>query len=162
MVHLTEIKDGSEATPHPHLLFSASCLHIPHYRSPLPHPPLFSECDALDKLIADKMERLTGTRDGGTVWKCLVCDRQYKDKTKMKHHIETHLNSFQQCPVCAVACKTRRTLKTHIARAHEKSRDAAAGGGGFLLLDVPLPPKEETIQNNTENPFEPKVVLTSE
>jgi hypothetical protein len=107
------------------------------------------------------MERLTGTRDGGTVWKCLVCDRQYKDKTKMKHHIETHLNSFQQCPVCAVACKTRRTLKTHIARAHEKSREAT-GGGGFLLLDVPLPPKEETSQNNTENPFEPKVVLTSE
>jgi hypothetical protein len=136
-------------------------------------PPVSDEDDRLDRLIADRMERLTGTHDG-TIWKCLVCERRYKDKTKMKHHIETHLNSVQPCPLCSQTCKTRRTLKTHIARAHHtaaatvelelRSRERAqSGSGGCLVVEFPpAGPKIEREQDENSNPFEPKIELTSE
>jgi hypothetical protein len=123
------------------------------------------EDERLDQLIADRMERLTGTHDG-TIWKCLVCERRYKDKTKMKHHIETHLNSVQPCPLCSQTCKTRRTLKTHIARAHHNAAVAvdleAQGGGGSSPPVADFGGKNAREQDVNSNPFEPKIELTSE
>ena len=127
-------------------------------------PPLVSDCDSasLDRLIADKMERLTGTRDG-TVWKCQVCERRYKDKTKMKHHIETHLDSVQPCPLCSQTCKTRRTLKTHMARAHHTSASELDRSRETDYLVVEYPSKGvQREQDENSNPFEPAVELSSE
>jgi len=72
----------------------------------------------LDEKIERNMNRIVGENGEGVFYSCGVCQRTYKDKTKMKHHIETHLDSYQICPICHQHCKTRRTLKTHMARAH--------------------------------------------
>jgi len=69
------------------------------------------------------MNRIVGENGEGVFYQCDVCERTYKDKTKMKHHIETHLNSYQICPICQQHCKTRRTLKTHMARTHSSNFD---------------------------------------
>ena len=75
----------------------------------------------LEEEIDKRMTRLVGEHGEGVMYSCQVCQRTYKDKTKMKHHIETHLDSFQICPICSQQCKTRRTLKTHIVRTHGNS-----------------------------------------
>merc|ERR1712179_506469 len=72
----------------------------------------------LDEKIERNMNRIVGENGEGVFYSCGVCQGTYKDKTKMKHHIETHLDSYQICPICQQHCKTRRTLKTHMARAH--------------------------------------------
>jgi len=75
----------------------------------------------LEQEIDKRMTRIVGDQGEGVMYSCKVCLRTNKDKTKMKHHIETHLDSFQVCPICSQQCKTRRTLKTHIARTHGSS-----------------------------------------
>jgi len=82
---------------------------------------LVKKISNLDQEIHKRMTRIVGDPGEGVMYSCKVCQRTNKDKTKMKHHIETHLDSFQVCPICSQQCKTRRTLKTHIARAHESS-----------------------------------------
>jgi len=72
----------------------------------------------LDEKIEAKMNRIVGANGEGVFYSCEVCSRTYKDKTKMRHHIETHLDSYHICPICRQQYKTRRTLKTHIARSH--------------------------------------------
>jgi len=75
----------------------------------------------LDQEIEKRMTRIVGEQGEGVMYSCQVCQRVYKDKTKMKHHIETHLDSFQICPLCSQQCKTRRTLRTHMVRTHGSS-----------------------------------------
>jgi len=82
------------------------------------HLDLSKRLSNLEEEIDKRMTRLVGEHGEGVMYSCQVCQRTYKDKTKMKHHIETHLDSFQICPICSQQCKTRRTLKTHIARTH--------------------------------------------
>jgi len=75
----------------------------------------------LDEKIESRMNRIVGENGEGVFYCCGVCSRTYKDKTKMRHHIETHLDSYHNCPICRQQYKTRRTLKTHIARSHQHS-----------------------------------------
>ena len=103
----------------------------------------------LDEQIQEKMSRLMGANGEGMLWCCDVCNRKYKDKTKMRHHIETHLDSFVSCPLCNQLCKTRRTLKTHIGRSHGKDAIAATVNKVELAKIVKL-----------ETCFEPKITLS--
>ena len=119
--------------------------------SAAPDRTLLSELNQhLDEQIQDKMTRLMGAHGEGMLWSCDVCKRRYKDKTKMRHHIETHLDSFVSCPVCNQLCKTRRTLKTHIGRSHGKE---AVQGTASKLDSAKLV--------NIEMCFEPKIELSS-
>jgi len=92
---------------------------------------LVKKISNLEQEIDKRMTRIVGDQGEGVMYSCQVCQRTNKDKTKMKHHIETHLDSFQVCPICSQQCKTRRTLKTHIARTH-----------GSRELDVHFPGHE--------------------
>ena len=89
----------------------------------------------LDEKIERRMNRIVGGNGEGVFYCCGVCSRTYKDKTKMRHHIETHLDSYHSCPICQQQYKTRRTLKTHIARSHRNSTSAF----GSQLLEVEMP-----------------------
>ena len=89
----------------------------------------------LDEKIERRMNRIVGGNGEGVFYCCGVCSRTYKDKTKMRHHIETHLDSYHSCPICQQQYKTRRTLKTHIARSHQNSTSAF----GSQLLEVEMP-----------------------
>ena len=99
----------------------------------------------LDQQIYERMSRLMGSNGEGMMWKCDVCNRRYKDKTKMRHHIETHLDSFVKCPICNQLCKTRRTLKTHIGRSHGKEAASAVNNmsDNIVKLDMCMEPKIE-------------------
>jgi len=105
---------------------------------------LIERNDDLDKQIEERMSRLMGSQGEGMMWVCDVCKRKYKDKTKMRHHIETHLDSFVSCPICNQLCKTRRTLKTHIGRSHGKDGKASNTDTFQVVnLDTCMEPKIE-------------------
>merc|ERR550519_527038 len=71
----------------------------------------------LDALIANSMSASTEAR--GRIWSCNVCGVTNRDKTKMKRHVETHMEGFvHSCPYCNQQMKTRRTLKVHLERVH--------------------------------------------
>ena len=73
----------------------------------------------LDEQIAKNMDKLL-SEDGRTyAWQCLLCGRNNKDKSIVKHHVETHFPGYaQQCPHCQNMMKTRKSLKMHIIREH--------------------------------------------
>ena len=92
----------------------------------------------LDEKIESRMNRIVGENGEGVFYCCDVCSRTYKDKTKMRHHIETHLDSYHNCPICQQQYKTRRTLKTHIARSHHHSNlDTAAFENELSVVEMP-------------------------
>jgi uncharacterized C2H2 Zn-finger protein len=68
-------------------------------------------------MIANSMS--ARTEAGGRIWSCNVCGVTNRDKTKMKRHVETHIEGFiHSCPYCNQQMKTRRTLKVHLERVH--------------------------------------------
>ena len=73
----------------------------------------------LDEQIAKNMDKFV-LEDGRTyAWQCLLCGRNNKDKSIVKHHVETHFPGYaQQCPHCQNMMKTRKSLKMHIIREH--------------------------------------------
>ena len=86
----------------------------------------FSELDAL---IAKSMSQVYHSEWGkGAMWKCDVCSRTNKDKSIIKHHVETHFHFQQTCPYCGQQMKTRKSLKMHISNLHSLSRTAKNDG----------------------------------
>jgi len=73
----------------------------------------------LDEQIAKNMDKFL-LEDGRTfAWQCLMCGRNNKDKSIVKHHVETHFPGYsQQCPYCNNIMRTRKSLKMHIIREH--------------------------------------------
>jgi len=73
----------------------------------------------LDVLIAKNMDKYYLEDDKTCAWQCLLCGKNNKDKSIVKHHVETHFPGFsQQCPHCQHMMKTRKSLKMHILREH--------------------------------------------
>jgi len=73
----------------------------------------------LDELIAKNMEKYYLEDNRTCAWQCLLCGKNNKDKSIVKHHVETHFPGYaQQCPYCQNMMKTRKSLKMHILREH--------------------------------------------
>jgi len=70
----------------------------------------------LDVLISESMSRTV--IQGAALWKCHLCERSSKDKSIMRHHIETHFPGENICPHCGQASKTRKSLRMHMANHH--------------------------------------------
>jgi len=70
----------------------------------------------LDVLISESMSRTV--EEGVALWKCHLCERSSKDKSIMRHHIETHFPGQNVCQYCGQASKTRKSLRMHIANHH--------------------------------------------
>ena len=70
----------------------------------------------LDVLISESMSK--AVEHGVAVWRCHLCERSSKDKSIMRHHIETHYPGQNVCQYCGQASKTRKSLKMHIANHH--------------------------------------------
>jgi hypothetical protein len=70
---------------------------------------------------------MSPSSDGaGKAWACNVCGKTNKDKTKMKRHVETHVEGFiHPCPFCRKQNKSRESLRQHVANYHTE-------GKGFL------------------------------
>jgi len=73
----------------------------------------------LDEQIAKNMDKFLLEDGRNYAWQCLLCGRNNKDKSIVKHHVETHFPGYaQQCPYCQNMMKTRKSLKMHIIREH--------------------------------------------
>ena len=59
-------------------------------------------------------------------YECSVCRKIQKCKTKMKMHIETHLEGFShQCKFCGMVKKTTRALQLHVWDQHTRTKKDA-------------------------------------
>ena len=57
-------------------------------------------------------------------WKCKICGKSNKKRTKVAHHVETHLENFSfSCEYCNKTSKTRKALKSHIYYNHTKKNN---------------------------------------
>ena len=75
----------------------------------------------LEEEIAKKM---TAIIDGNkTTFKCTVCQKETRDKTKMKFHVETHLKGYHhKCKFCGQVKTTRGSLYFHVWDKHTRTR----------------------------------------
>ena len=56
-------------------------------------------------------------------YECMVCQKKQKCKTKMKMHVETHLEGFShKCKFCEMVKKTRKALQLHVWDQHTRSK----------------------------------------
>jgi len=69
----------------------------------------------LDMLINTSMVKDAG--DAG-LWRCLKCNVANRHKARIRTHVETHFQSQQLCTMCNQICKTRDSLRKHIAKMH--------------------------------------------
>jgi len=70
----------------------------------------------LDSLISESMSK--SLVEGVALWMCHLCERSSKDKSIIRHHVETHFPGRNVCPLCGQPSKTRKALKMHIATQH--------------------------------------------
>ena len=81
--------------------------------------PLFSaEVNAeLDKQI----EEILVKNDG--VWSCKVCGKFANHKSKLKQHVETHIDGFSHpCGICGKSYRSRNVLRMHLSRDHKNKK----------------------------------------
>ena len=77
--------------------------------------------DALEKEIEKRMEKIQD-KSGQKLTKCTVCGKTFKQKSKAKFHIETHVEGFSHtCTICGATAKTKKSLSVHIYNRHTKA-----------------------------------------
>ena len=73
----------------------------------------------LDTLISQSMSK--SLVEGVALWMCHLCERSSKDKSIIRHHVETHFPGRNVCPLCGQPSKTRKALRQHMATQHGQS-----------------------------------------
>jgi len=72
----------------------------------------------LDLLINNSMAKDAG--ESG-VWRCLRCNVANRHKARVRIHVETHFECQQICSICNQVCKTRDSLRKHLAKMHRNN-----------------------------------------
>ena len=68
----------------------------------------------LDKQIEDILIKNNG------VWTCKVCGKFANHKSKLKQHVETHIDGFSHpCSLCGKSYRSRNVLRMHMSRDHK-------------------------------------------
>ena len=68
----------------------------------------------LDKQIEEILIKNNG------VWTCKVCGKFANHKSKLKQHVETHINGFSHpCGLCGKSYRSRNVLRMHMSRDHK-------------------------------------------
>ena len=69
----------------------------------------------IDEKLYENMEK----REDGK-YSCKLCDRVMQIKTRMKEHVETHMDNLSfPCNYCDKICRSRGSLKVHTFRLHK-------------------------------------------
>jgi len=76
----------------------------------------------LDKLIGTMLTKMDV--DGVKVWSCNVCNKQHKNKTNIKVHVEsTHIEGYvHRCKICDSTHSSRGGLNFHMSTKHRRDR----------------------------------------
>jgi len=87
----------------------------------------------LDKRISEVIAK----RDG--VWSCTVCGKSANHKSKLKQHVETHLQGFSHpCLLCGKSYRSRNVLRMHMSRDHKNKGQFEAGLVARTQLEAKL------------------------
>ena len=78
----------------------------------------FIEVNAeLDQKIEDILVKTNG------VWTCRVCGKFANHKSKLKQHVETHIDGFSHpCGLCGKSYRSRNVLRMHLSRDHRNKK----------------------------------------
>ena len=78
----------------------------------------FVEVNAeLDKQIEEILVKRNG------VWTCKVCGKFANHKSKLKQHVETHIDGFSHpCSICGKSYRSRNVLRMHLSRDHRNKK----------------------------------------
>ena len=78
----------------------------------------FIEVNAeLDQKIEDILVKTEG------VWTCRVCGKSANHKSKLKQHVETHIDGFSHpCGICGKSYRSRNVLRMHLSRDHRNKK----------------------------------------
>jgi len=72
----------------------------------------------VNKELDKKIEEVILKQDG--MWTCKVCGKAAHHKSKLKQHVETHLEGFSHpCPICGKVYRSRNVLRMHTSRDHK-------------------------------------------
>ena len=79
----------------------------------------FIEVNAeLDKQIEDILVKSNG------VWTCKACGKSANHKSKLKQHVETHIDGFSHpCGICGKSYRSRNVLRMHLSRDHRNKKN---------------------------------------
>ena len=71
-----------------------------------------TDLNEIDEKLCENMEKHS---DG--IYSCKICSKTMKDKTKMRLHVETHMEGLSfPCNVCGKEFRSRNAFKTHISK----------------------------------------------
>ena len=71
----------------------------------------------LDKQIEEILVKNNG------MWNCKVCGKFANHKSKLKQHVETHIQGFSHpCPICGKSYRSRNVLRMHLSRDHRNKK----------------------------------------
>jgi len=72
----------------------------------------------LDKQIEENLIKSNGA------WTCKVCGKFANHKSKLKQHVETHINGFSHpCGLCGKSYRSRNVLRMHMSRDHKNKTE---------------------------------------
>ena len=79
----------------------------------------FIEVNAeLDKQIEEILVKTDG------VWTCKACGKSANHKSKLKQHVETHIDGFSHpCGICGKSYRSRNVLRMHLSRDHRNKKN---------------------------------------
>ena len=79
----------------------------------------FIEVNAeLDKQIEGILVKSNG------VWTCKACGKSANHKSKLKQHVETHIDGFSHpCGICGKSYRSRNVLRMHLSRDHRNKKN---------------------------------------
>lgn len=81
----------------------------------------------LDKQI----EEILVKNDG--VWSCKVCGKFANHKSKLKQHVETHIDGFSHpCNICGKSYRSRNVLRMHLSRDHKNKKNSNSPNNIYL------------------------------
>ena len=73
-----------------------------------------SDIQDMDFTLNSMIENLNGT------WTCKQCGKTAKDKTKIRQHVEVHIEGVQHpCAVCGRTYRSRNSLSNHKSKVHK-------------------------------------------
>ena len=75
-----------------------------------------------DNDMNNRVDKLIGKVDG--MWKCNVCEKSFKSKTKLRYHIEIHIPELKyNCTFCDKQLNSKNSHEDHIRRKHKNKNE---------------------------------------